>query len=139
MEFAYDMRRHSSSMNVIAAMIMLFLPGTFSSTILAAGIFSAFAGGHSIHISGIWWLWVATTIPLTVLVIGFWWCIRSGGSGERWWRGIGGCSGVGIFGRGGKGEGIWREECRLMPLVGHAAEGGHMVGKVQELGRETVG
>ena len=72
MEIAYDMRRDSSSMNVIAAMTMLFLPGTFTSTVLGAGIFSAYAGGHSIHTSGIWWLWVATTVPLTVLVIGFW-------------------------------------------------------------------
>lgn len=95
MEIAYDMRRDSSSMNIIAAMTMLFLPGTFTSTILGAGIFSAYASGHSIHVSGFWWLWVATTIPLTVLVIRFWMVYQK----RREWRSV-------------MGRNRWVQRCR---------------------------
>ena len=41
-------------------------------TILGAGIFSMVAGTHDIQVSGIWWLWVVITLPLTLLVVCCW-------------------------------------------------------------------
>ncbi|MCJ1272789.1 hypothetical protein MMC21_000578 [Puttea exsequens] len=69
---AKDMKRDSSSMNGIALLTMVFLPGTFTSTILGAGLYSAVAHNNSIHVSGLWWFWAAITFPLTGLVLILW-------------------------------------------------------------------
>ncbi|KAJ4159175.1 uncharacterized protein LMH87_008086 [Akanthomyces muscarius] len=42
-----SMKRDSASMSAIAALTMVFLPGTFTSSILSAGIFSANAGSRA--------------------------------------------------------------------------------------------
>jgi hypothetical protein len=31
------------------------------------------AGRNKIQVSGIWWLWIVTTIPLTIIVVLIWW------------------------------------------------------------------
>ncbi|KAL3473601.1 hypothetical protein BJX99DRAFT_261135 [Aspergillus californicus] len=72
-QIAASMKRDSTSMNAIAAMTMTFLPGTFIATILDAGIFWAAENSLSIHVSGLWWLWVVLTVPLTIIVIVCWW------------------------------------------------------------------
>ncbi|KAI9811255.1 MAG: hypothetical protein M1832_000934 [Thelocarpon impressellum] len=69
---ARDMRRDSSSMNSIALLTMIFLPGTFTSTVLGAGLFSAVADKRDIKVNGIWWLWAATTLPLTAVTLASW-------------------------------------------------------------------
>lgn len=69
---AKEMRRDSSSMNGIALLTMVFLPGTFTSTILGAGLYSATAQQRSIHVSGMWWFWAAITFPLTGIVLLLW-------------------------------------------------------------------
>ncbi|KAI9721200.1 MAG: hypothetical protein M1812_002361 [Candelaria pacifica] len=69
---AKGMKRDSSSMNGIALLTMIFLPGTFTSTLLGAGLFSAFAQHREIHVSGLWWFWAAITFPLTGVVVIIW-------------------------------------------------------------------
>ncbi|KAF4302641.1 hypothetical protein GTA08_BOTSDO12897 [Botryosphaeria dothidea] len=68
-QIATDMKRDSTSMNSIAALTMAFLPGTFTAGVLDAGIFSSKDGSSAVQVSRIWWIWVAITVPLTVLVI----------------------------------------------------------------------
>lgn len=100
-QLSRSMKRDSTSMTAIAALTMVFLPGTFTSvsrhvipsstmrrdktehlcqSVLSAGIFSARAESQGIAISNLWWLWVALTIPLTIVVIGIWWLY------QRWQR-----------------------------------------------------
>ncbi|ORY14024.1 hypothetical protein BCR34DRAFT_647262 [Clohesyomyces aquaticus] len=71
-ELAASMKQDSASMNAIAALTMVFLPGTFTASVLSAGIFSSVARSRTISVSGIWWLWVAITVPLTVIVLTCW-------------------------------------------------------------------
>ncbi|KAL4875720.1 hypothetical protein BJY04DRAFT_211057 [Aspergillus karnatakaensis] len=72
-QIASSMKRDSTSMNAIAAVTMTFLPGTFIATILDAGIFMAAENSMRIYVSGLWWLWIVMTIPLTLLVVACWW------------------------------------------------------------------
>ncbi|KAL4916935.1 hypothetical protein BDW62DRAFT_211604 [Aspergillus aurantiobrunneus] len=72
-QIAASMKRDSTSMNAIAAMTMVFLPGTFIATILDAGIFVATEDSTRINVSGLWWLWIVLTIPLTLIVMACWW------------------------------------------------------------------
>ena len=59
-------------MKTIAAVTMLFLPGTFVASLFATPMFqwSATAG---LQVQSHIWVYWATTIPLTLLTIGFWW------------------------------------------------------------------
>jgi hypothetical protein len=57
-------------MITIAAVTMLFLPGTFISAILSTTFFDY--GDDGLHVSTRWWVLLATTIPLTVVVFGIW-------------------------------------------------------------------
>lgn len=50
-------------MKTIAAITMIFLPGTFVSSVFGLPFF---------HDSD-WWLYIVITLPLTVLVIVIWW------------------------------------------------------------------
>ncbi|KAL3711275.1 hypothetical protein TMatcc_005073 [Talaromyces marneffei ATCC 18224] len=75
-EIAADTKRDSTSMNAIAALTMVFLPGTFTATILGAGIFSASTNGNGIRVSNLWWLWIAFTVPLTLGIMLGWWYYR---------------------------------------------------------------
>ena len=60
---AAEARADGASMKVIAALTMLFLPGTFLSSVFAMSIMDSHAR---------WWWYVALTLPLTLLVIGTW-------------------------------------------------------------------
>ena len=68
---AREAKSDSSSMKTIAALTMVFLPGTYIAAIFGMNFFDYSAG--SIHVSGRWWLYVAITIPMTILTIGTWW------------------------------------------------------------------
>ena len=50
-------------MKVIAALTMVFLPGTFLSSVFGMSLIKEIDR---------WWLYVALTLPLTVLVIAIW-------------------------------------------------------------------
>ncbi|KAL4870018.1 hypothetical protein BDV12DRAFT_184791 [Aspergillus spectabilis] len=76
LQIAADMERDSTSMNAIAAVTMASLPGTFT-TILDAGILMAAENSTLIYVSGLWWLWIATTAPFTLVVVACWWWYRN--------------------------------------------------------------
>ncbi|KAL9057871.1 MAG: hypothetical protein Q9162_002101 [Coniocarpon cinnabarinum] len=77
MDVALDMKKDSISMHAIATLTMVFLPGTFTATMLSAGIFTAVAGTSAgVAVSSIWWLWVAITVPLTLGVIVCWYIFQ---------------------------------------------------------------
>jgi hypothetical protein len=46
-------------------------------SVLSAGIFESRPGQRSFETTGLWWLWIATTLPITVLTIVFWWQYNS--------------------------------------------------------------
>jgi hypothetical protein len=104
-QIAASMKRDSTSMNAIAALTMVFLPGTFTAvrlptllsfflaffrlcvsgtvlivllrqTLLDTGIFFARESSLRIHVSGLWWLWIVLTVPLTLIVIVCWWIYK---------------------------------------------------------------
>ncbi|KAH4817025.1 hypothetical protein HBI55_040160 [Parastagonospora nodorum] len=67
---AEQTQRDSASMITIAAMTMLFLPGTFVSAVLSTTFFDFDSDG--ISVSRKWWILLAATIPLTILVFCIW-------------------------------------------------------------------
>jgi hypothetical protein len=69
-EVARQTQRDSASMITIAAVTMLFLPGTFISAILSTTFFDY--GDDGLHVSTRWWILLATTIPLTIVVFVIW-------------------------------------------------------------------
>ena len=50
---------------------MVFLPGTFIAAIFGMNFFTYSTG--NLELSEQWWLYVAITIPMTVVTIGVWW------------------------------------------------------------------
>ncbi|KAF2735085.1 hypothetical protein EJ04DRAFT_492412 [Polyplosphaeria fusca] len=71
-ELSSDMKKDSTSMNAIAGLTMVFLPGTFTASVLSAGIFQSEPGARSFKVTGLWWLWIATTLPTTLFTIMCW-------------------------------------------------------------------
>ncbi|KAJ5993563.1 hypothetical protein N7451_009287 [Penicillium sp. IBT 35674x] len=69
-QISHSMKQDSKSMNAIAALTMVFLPGTFAGTVVGAGVFGGAIGEK------VWLIWAAITIPLTLLVILCWWLYR---------------------------------------------------------------
>ncbi|KAF2872052.1 hypothetical protein BDV95DRAFT_571294 [Massariosphaeria phaeospora] len=67
---AEQTQRDSVSMITIAAVTMLFLPGTFVSAILSTTFFEF--GHDGLSVSGQWWVLPVATIPLMVIVAGVW-------------------------------------------------------------------
>ncbi|KAF2263761.1 hypothetical protein CC78DRAFT_266653 [Lojkania enalia] len=67
---AEQTQRDSASMITIAAVTMFFLPGTFVSAILSTTFFDYSDNG--LHVSNKWWILLAATLPLTILVFGIW-------------------------------------------------------------------
>lgn len=57
-------------MITIAAVTMLFLPGTFVSAILSTTFFEHRPDG--LGVSSKWWILPTITLPLIVMVIGLW-------------------------------------------------------------------
>ncbi|KAF2462653.1 uncharacterized protein BDR25DRAFT_274255 [Lindgomyces ingoldianus] len=72
-ELAADMKKDSTSMAAIASLTMVFLPGTFTASVLSAGIFQSTPSMSSFKVTGLWWLWVATTFPITIITVLCWW------------------------------------------------------------------
>ncbi|KAL8848050.1 MAG: hypothetical protein Q9221_006910 [Calogaya cf. arnoldii] len=74
-KIARDAQRDSSSMITIAAVTMVFLPGTFISAIFSMAFFNAGTdenGKATLEVSPLVWYFPAITVPLTVLVLGVW-------------------------------------------------------------------
>ncbi|KAL8666387.1 MAG: hypothetical protein Q9202_001410 [Teloschistes flavicans] len=74
-KIAVDAHRDSSSMITIAAVTMIFLPGTFISAVFSMAFFNASTdteGKAILEVSPLWWYYPAITIPLTILVLIIW-------------------------------------------------------------------
>jgi hypothetical protein len=67
---AEQTQRDSASMITIAAVTMLFLPGTFISAILSTTFFDY--GDAGLHVSSKWWILLAVTVPLNIVVFIIW-------------------------------------------------------------------
>ena len=65
---AREAKADGNSMKVIAALTMVFLPGTYLSSVFGMAMIKADVP---------WWLYVALTVPLTVLVFATWWVWQS--------------------------------------------------------------
>ncbi|KAE9376117.1 hypothetical protein N431DRAFT_333189, partial [Stipitochalara longipes BDJ] len=69
-DIARESKRDSSAMKAIAVLTMFFLPGTFFAAFFAMPLFdwgsSSSAGGHKL------WIYWATTVPATILVLVVW-------------------------------------------------------------------
>ena len=80
---AIDTKRDSIAMKTIAALTMVFLPGTFVATIFSMTFFQVEQDDeHTLKVSSNWWLYVVVTVPLTVAVLIAWiiwlrWKVRS--------------------------------------------------------------
>ena len=72
-EIAVESKRDSSSMKTIAAVTMLFLPGTFVASLFATPMFQWNNVTGDLHVASQIWIYWAITIPLTLLTIGMWW------------------------------------------------------------------
>lgn len=57
-------------MITLAAVTMLFLPGTFICAVLSTTFFDF--GEERLQVSGQWWVLLAVTVPLTAVVFGVW-------------------------------------------------------------------
>ena len=78
-KIALDTKRDSSSMITIAAVTMVFLPGTFISALFSMVFFNTSIDGNgraSLTVAPQWWYFPAITIPLTIIVFAVW----------QWWR-----------------------------------------------------
>ncbi|KAL8801531.1 MAG: hypothetical protein Q9182_004373 [Xanthomendoza sp. 2 TL-2023] len=72
-KIAFETRRDSDAMKTIAALTMVFLPGTFVATLFGMAFFTVDSGsGSGFHVNSLWWIYLAVTIPLTMLTIGVW-------------------------------------------------------------------
>ncbi|KAL9617088.1 MAG: hypothetical protein Q9160_008118 [Pyrenula sp. 1 TL-2023] len=71
-ELAADMKQDSTSMSAIATLTMAFLPGTFTASVLGAGVLTSDIG-PGIHASSVWWIWLVVSVPLTLFVMICWW------------------------------------------------------------------
>jgi hypothetical protein len=68
LELAAEMKKDSTSMISIAIVTMVFLPGTFTASVFSAGIFENTDGRGltDFTVTGLCWLWVVVTVPITV-------------------------------------------------------------------------
>ncbi|KAI4185217.1 MAG: hypothetical protein LQ346_005946 [Caloplaca aetnensis] len=70
---AFETKRDSDAMKTIAALTMVFLPATFVATLFGMVFFTAESDSPSgFRVNSLWWIYVAVTIPLTMLTVGAW-------------------------------------------------------------------
>ncbi|KAF2827053.1 hypothetical protein CC86DRAFT_350313 [Ophiobolus disseminans] len=69
-QIAHQTQKDSASMITLAAVTMIFLPGTFISAILSTTMFDY--GHDGVQVSQQWWILLITTFLLTGLVFGAW-------------------------------------------------------------------
>ncbi|KAF3034854.1 hypothetical protein E8E11_004446 [Didymella keratinophila] len=72
---AEQTQRDSASMITIAAVTLVFLPGTFVCTIVSTNLFDF--GEEGLQASRQWYILLAVALPLTIIVVAVW---------DRWWR-----------------------------------------------------
>ncbi|KAL2065068.1 hypothetical protein VTL71DRAFT_4208 [Oculimacula yallundae] len=65
-------RLDSSAMKTIAILTMIFLPGTAVATIFSMSSFFESGPDSTFLVSGKFWIYLATAVPITLMVLGFW-------------------------------------------------------------------
>jgi O-antigen/teichoic acid export membrane protein len=65
-------KRDSTSMKILAAVTVIYLPGTFTSSLLATSFFEWSASGSETVLSHRFWIYWAITIPLTAITVAAW-------------------------------------------------------------------
>lgn len=76
---AFETKRDSDAMKTIAALTMVFLPATFVATLFGMVFFTTeSSSGSGFRVNSLWWIYLAVTIPLTMLTVGVW-------LGWLWW------------------------------------------------------
>lgn len=68
---ARESKRDSTAMKAIAFVTMIFLPGTFLSSVFSMDLFTWNAPHDSDVVNGRIWIYWATVIPLTIVVVAF--------------------------------------------------------------------
>lgn len=67
---AQQTQHDSASMITIATVTLVFLPGTFVSSIMSTTFFNY--EGNDLRVSRRWWILLPTILPLTAIVFGIW-------------------------------------------------------------------
>jgi drug/metabolite transporter (DMT)-like permease len=67
---AEETQRDSASMITLAAVTMVFLPGTFVCTIVSTNFFDF--GERELQVSDKWWALLVAGVPLTLIVFAVW-------------------------------------------------------------------
>lgn len=112
-QIAVETRADSSAMKAIAVLTMIFLPGTFVSTIFGMSMFNWGAERETDVVSNRFWIYWAITVPSTVAVLVLWrlwwifdeWRQRREGQGRSVWTDA--WSWVSVWGR---------EQAKVKPL-----------------------
>jgi hypothetical protein len=63
-------------MKTIATLTMLYLPATFVCSFFGTNFFALDTNGQgrpNFVVSRLWWVYVVTTVPLTLFTFGVWW------------------------------------------------------------------
>lgn len=86
-KIAHETRRDSNSMKTIATLTMLYLPATFMCSFFGTNFFALDTNGPrppSFVVSRLWWVYVVTSVPLTLLTFGVWvWWMKLYGKRKR--------------------------------------------------------
>lgn len=74
---AQGARQDSYAMKTIAVLTMFFLPATFISSLLGTNLFvldtSSGDGKAKLIVSELWWIYLVSAVPLTLLTLLVWW------------------------------------------------------------------
>lgn len=70
MAIARDTKNDSAAMKTIAALTMIFLPATAVSSFFGMAFFNG--QGGVLTVTGDWWLFLAATLPITVILFMLW-------------------------------------------------------------------
>ena len=73
---AHGARQDSSSMKTIAVLAMIFLPATFVSSLLGTNLVAFDTNGSGrakFVVSKLWWIYLVSAVPLTLLTLLVWW------------------------------------------------------------------
>lgn len=65
-------KHDSSSMKILAAVTVLFLPGTFISSLFSTSMFDWQAEDIRLVLNQRFWLYWAVSLPLTIITLGAW-------------------------------------------------------------------
>ncbi|KAL8926860.1 MAG: hypothetical protein Q9208_002669 [Pyrenodesmia sp. 3 TL-2023] len=78
---AHEARQDAAAMKTVAVVTMLFFPATFVSSFLGTNLVTLDTdkdGKTRLAFSDLWWIYLITAVPLTMLTLGGWlWFVRS--------------------------------------------------------------